>query len=74
MILRFIGYSAEEIEEMDFSAVHRVLVLKEMITGFINQLLGSFTQETPSSVSTEGGTHHQFKNTPDNYKIENPYA
>ena len=71
MILRFIGYSQEEIKEMDYEAIHRVIVLRDMISGFIKDIVSGLTSSS-ANIPRQDNTY-EFSNVPEDYQIQNPY-
>ena len=71
MILRFIGYSPEEIQIMGIGAYHRSLVFKEMVSSIIldvvNKAFSGF-----SAPSSDGETY-TLNNAAPGFKLENPF-
>ena len=72
MVLRFVGYTPKEIEEMDLESIHRVLAFKELIIGII----GETVQRVVEGFQGPGGAHSMPQTPQMDYTthLNNPFV
>ena len=74
MVLRFIGYSAEEIESMDMSSIHRVLAFKDLLVTMFTDMIASVLGEIKlGDVGGGGDNYYPMSNAAPGYRLENPF-